>query len=135
METIACLLAKILLPFNNGRHTKMSLLSNATEHSCLLAKNDAYGSAALFSFRLNGNAGGFDLSVDGTLTLSHSSASFVYGTGASGEFLSGGKFILNRNGGGGGAVPLANWAPNSTVQITGVTSTVPTQLSQSFGNF
>jgi len=82
----------------------------------------------------DGNAGGVDLSVAGTLSLSNASAAFAYGGAATGQFLSGGKFTLARNGGGGGVVPTATWDANSTCEITGITSTVPPGLGQSFGN-
>lgn len=35
----------------------------------------------------------------------------------------------------GGALPLASWTSGSTIEITGITSTLPTQLAQTFQNF
>lgn len=47
-------------------------------------------------------------------------------------FETGATYIHARNG---GAIPTANWNDGSITRITGITSTVPTGLSQSFGDF
>jgi len=47
-------------------------------------------------------------------------------------FQAGGTYIHARDG---GAIPTATWNTGSNSEITGIISTVPTGLSQSFGNF
>src|ERR1041385_5389267 len=83
----------------------------------------------------NGNGAGADLSVAGTLSCTNPSSNFAYGSGATGQFLSGGKFVFGRNGGGVLVVPIATWDSNSTLEITGVISSLPSNLNQAFGNF
>jgi hypothetical protein len=47
-------------------------------------------------------------------------------------FANGSKYIHNQNG---GTIPTATYGATSTVEIAGVTTTVPTGLAQTFGNF
>lgn len=47
-------------------------------------------------------------------------------------FPGGGKYQHTQNG---GSIPVAAWNASSTCEITGITSTVPNNLGQSFGNF
>ncbi len=70
---------------------------------------------------------GTDLTVDGTL----SNAGIITANGSL-AFGSGGTYIHNRNG---GTAPTATWDANSSCEITGVTSTIPAGLGQSFGHF
>jgi hypothetical protein len=71
---------------------------------------------------------GTDIQVNGTLY--NSGTVTMTGTGS---FLSGGTYTHNING---GSIPTASWDLNSTCNIIGITTpTLPTGLSQSFGNF
>jgi len=113
----------------------LSLANTTTvQRLTILAGGSANVTGAVAFTVNNGNAAGFDLSVAGTLTLSNAGSSFAFGAGATGEFLSGGAFTLARNGGGGGTIPTATWDANSTVNITGVTSTAAGGDAQAFGN-
>jgi len=77
----------------------------------------------------DGNAGGADLQVSGTLTLA---SAVIYGTGATGSVLSGGKYQHNKNA---GTIPAFTWNTGSTCEVIGVTATAPGGLGQSFYNF
>lgn len=95
--------------------------------------------------QLTVNAGGkIIVNTSQTLTIANGDDSFdmiVFGnvensgtitsTGAV-KFENGGYYKHTRNG---GSMIIASWHENSTCEITGVTSTSPTNLSQSFGNF
>ncbi|MBI2429816.1 MAG: hypothetical protein HYV29_13680, partial [Ignavibacteriales bacterium] len=75
------------------------------------------------------NGGGTDLTVNGTLQSSSSNNITTTGTIV---VNSGGKYTHNRNG---GNIPTATWDVNSICEITGVTTTVPGNRNQSFGDF
>jgi hypothetical protein len=83
----------------------------------------------------DGNSGGFDLQVTGTVI---NAGTISYGAGATGTFLSGGNYNHNFSGtsGNGGTIPSATWEGSSTVEFTATTSGTsnPGGLGQSFGN-
>ena len=61
----------------------------------------------------------------------------VSGTGAvanngSLNFSIGSSYVHNRNG---GAIPSANWNASSTIELSGVTSTAPSNMNQNYGLF
>ena len=79
----------------------------------------------------------------GTLTIGSGSTFIVLcpltvsGTGAvanngSLNFSIGSSYVHNRNG---GAVPSANWNATSTIELSGITSTAPSNLNQNYGQF
>lgn len=71
---------------------------------------------------------GYELTVNGTLINNYDITSDVFDI----IFASGSKYQHGING---ENIPIATWDANSTIEITGVTSTVPQYLNQSFGNF
>lgn len=75
------------------------------------------------------NGAGTDLTVNGTLRSSSSSNMTTTGTVV---VNAGGVYEHNRNG---GTVPTATWDAASTVSILGMTTTIPSGLTQAFGNF
>lgn len=76
------------------------------------------------------NGTGNDFEVAGT--FSRSTGTITIASGASFVFGDNGTYIHAQNG---GIIPTATWAASSTVRIEGTTSTDPTGLNQSFGNF
>jgi hypothetical protein len=77
------------------------------------------------------NGDGVDLNVNGTVLLSGDSGGFAIDTGTTITFNSGSTYNHNRNG---GTIPVATWDTTSTCLVTGVTSTMPSGLDQTFGN-
>lgn len=73
------------------------------------------------------NGTGTDLTVDGTLVNSGT----ITPTGTI-QFNANGTYQHSQNG---GTIPTSTWNSASNCNITGITSTVPGGLSQSFGNF
>jgi len=81
------------------------------------------------------NGTGTDMSVSGTVQTNSTSGNggFTINAGAALGFNSGGALNYTING---DVVPSATWDANSTLNITGVTSTIPTGLAgQTFGHF
>lgn len=70
---------------------------------------------------------GTDLTVNGTVA----NAGTITMTG-SGSFAAGSTYQHSQNG---GVIPTETWNSTSTVLVTGVTTTAPTGLGQTFGNF
>ncbi len=70
---------------------------------------------------------GTDLTVNGTVA----NAGTITMTG-SGAFAAGSTYQHSQNG---GVIPTETWNSTSTVLVTGVTTTAPTGLGQTFGNF
>ncbi|MBI5298055.1 MAG: hypothetical protein HY869_21475 [Chloroflexi bacterium] len=73
------------------------------------------------------NGTGTDLTVNGTVA----NAGTITMTG-SGSFAAGSTYQHSQNG---GVIPTETWNSTSTVLVTGVTTTAPTGLGQTFGNF
>lgn len=82
------------------------------------------------SLIINDNIAGDDLVINGTLI--NIGSIIKMNTGATVKFNSGGLYQHNRNG---GAIIPATWDVNSTCELTGLTSLVPSGLGQVFGNF
>jgi uncharacterized repeat protein (TIGR01451 family) len=82
------------------------------------------------------NGAGTDLTVLGTLLLTGTGSITTNGTPVI-TFASGGVYSHNVNGGNiiSANAYTATWNASSTVEITGVTSTVPAKINQTFGNF
>ena len=78
------------------------------------------------------NGTGTDLTVAGTLLTNSTSSSAGITRNGTIIFNAGGTYIHNMNG---ETVPTATWDPTSTVRITGTTTSDPSGLNQSFGNF
>jgi|GEM_PF-1498929 len=75
---------------------------------------------------------GTDLEVLGLLgTTSSTSAAFTLNSGATIAVQDGGVYRHGRNG---GTLPTATWHPNSTCEITGMTSSYPGGMDQTFGH-
>jgi autotransporter-associated beta strand protein len=71
---------------------------------------------------------GTDLDVNGTVVNSAGTVNFT-GTAS---FNAGSVYQHNRNG---GAAPTASWNINSLFEVTGATSSAPTNITQTLGNF
>jgi hypothetical protein len=81
----------------------------------------------------NGNSTGlgYDLAVGwGSTGKIHNAGSVTLGSGASGNVKTGSTYLHNQNG---GTIPSLVWDPFSTCRINGVTTTLPSGLTQSFG--
>ncbi len=79
---------------------------------------------------VNNGVTGADLSVSGILKVTGTAVTL--GASATAEFLGVSKFIWTKNP---SPTLLATWSSTSTIEFTGVTSTVPSNLNQNFGNF
>lgn len=64
--------------------------------------------------------------------LSVNGGTFTTNGGPTITFVNGSRYIHNQNA---GTIPTATFGATSTVEITGTTTTVPTGLGQTFGNF
>jgi len=89
---------------------------------------DAGGTLTLAAAFTLADGAGADLTVDGTVI--NTAGTHVF-TGA-GAFNAGSLYQHNRNG---GAAPTAAWNITSLFEVTGATTTQPSNITQNFGNF
>jgi len=75
-----------------------------------------------------GNGSGVDCDISGTLTCT---GTLNASGGSTIEVEAGGKYRHNKNG---SSIVIATWKTGSTCEVTGVTSTVPDKMDQSFHN-
>jgi hypothetical protein len=78
-----------------------------------------------FAFTVSGST-----TVSGTLVISSTTGTKTFTGGLT--FNSGGTYRHAVNG---GTIPTATWNANSTCEVTGATSSIPSGLTQTFGNF
>lgn len=118
-----CSLSLVGVNAGGGRSMNISF-STATVNSSIsgtLTLNATGGGSSYNATNSNTTVAGSILNNGGTITSTSGNLSFA----------SGGTYIHALNA---GAIPTATWNVTSTCNITGITSTAPLNLTQSFGN-
>ncbi len=123
---------RISVTFNGTGAQSISGSSTTAFRNLTISNTSAAGVSANSNFSISGTMTinpGAKFTVNSGVTLSNSGTVTNNGTLS---FAANSVYQHNRNG---GTIPTATWNAASTVEVTGVTSTVPSGLAQSFGNF
>jgi hypothetical protein len=135
--TLAGTTGTIDLTINNGTGDDFIVEAGSTLTIGSTVDNTVFANNA--TGRIDGT-----LNIDGTMSLAGSSVVVTVNgtldnsntvsnsTATKLVFASGGTYIHSQNG---GTIPVAGWNTASTCNVTGVTTTVPNNLDQAFGNF
>lgn len=125
------------LTFTNGSGTELTvesgstLIQNSNLENINLGANSSADISGTFRIRnsFNTNASNVLTTVTGTI---ENESSIVCNNASKLNFAAGSFYAHNRNG---GSIPTATWNSSATILLSGITSSVPSGLNQSFGNF